>query len=1035
MNVQCPQCGSNNVRFRPNRNNYICDDCDHVFEAPGEKKEPAVRVFVSYGHDKMDLVLTLVGKMKEAGFDVWTDKDIPEGATWRESITSALLGSDKTIAFLSCHSVRRESVCLDELAIAVGCGIPVVSVLLDAEAANSIPATINGIQYVDLSHLKMDDSRSVDKAVAVVARLVREKDSGNEQLEFLRRRLNQGCHATSRLKELRQVYQRREWLDHYIDNWFGNRHKTLLVEGYPGAGKSFYCSHYFHYNPMTAGLVFCDDIYYEKDIFTGIVKRVAFSLAVKYPEYRSNLIWQLNAELQDLSVISGEMLMDYLIVRPLQRNIDGAHPFSLVVIDGVDLLDKSDKNTLVQICLTLSERIPDYIGFLFTARQSPAVNSLFASSEILQIRPNSKEARGDIERFIREELPGRSDKEYSRLSDRCRGSFMFANILIGFIRDGGEDIASIQSGELYRLYLLTMRKLFKDPEDYMIWKDAVSILVRFDNIPVRLFCTALGWVENMFLRFRKKFLSLTEISIDSYKEKVISFVYPSFKAWITEEEHDYQTTPDIGTKRMASLVLRTPVAKLHRYLLLHVIELIPMAGNLPDLPERILQVGSHCLKDSLHFSEAEAYFQVFEALTRETDSLRRSLLPYLRGKKSFLAGDFESCAQILSSLEAPLNSTEDRQDCLYMLATAYDILGKRKESVRLFLQLLETTNNGSFYVKALCGLLWNDHFNDMDSGMTHLERLDSFRGLSSSEVILKELIHARYLLSQGELCDALERFDRIVQGDTSGIWGYDSVSSRNQMLLIESVVACFDNNLFEKGIAIGKAILERLEGHGSIAECYCASWIAMNCLYDGQYDEAATYLHKCQGMNRSDGNERSAWMTMHLTSIEGFQETELGRYALARERHESVLNMAIKCDDAWVAGDALFELFCLSYLYGEKGSLTIPLIAEKLRRIADRSKLSHLDYKARVVETVLTGTGTQELVRFTLDVVSAGKLPSVDEVRAFRLCLTLPSVTKKEVLEKGIQTLLGDIISKNPAGRYTERPSIIETLKLIEHER
>lgn len=1040
--VTCPLCGSANVRYRERRSNWICDDCDHVFVLG----QPSARtkVFISYGHDYTEFVLYLAGILQEKGMEVWTDRQIPEGKDWRAAITSTLLEADKVLAFLSVHSVRTESVCLDELAIAVGCGTPVVPVLLDKDAFFSVPASINGIQYLDYtvfsrvfsSTASMDSvpgwGEAVDRMVALLAGPVRDG-----QIDYLRVRLNQPA-SSARLNDLKRPYQKRAWIDERISDWFGKRRRSLLMEAYPGAGKSCYCSHFFHYNPMTACLVFCDDGSYGQDKVSGIIRRIAFSLAAKIPEYKSNLIWQLNSSSADINALSGEVLMDELLAKPLQRGIDGQHPFSLIVIDGVDLLDEGEKNDLVGLCMDLSAKVPDYIGFLFTARQSNAVNSFFPSEEILSLRPDSRETLEDISGFLRTEIPDLPERTYEKLARRCRGSFLYASILAGFVKEGGVDLEKIPRGTFYRLYLVSMNKVFGGMDGFTPWALAASILVAFDRIPVKLFCKVLNWNDAVFSKFRRKFLSLTEVSVDSYGEKTISFVYPTFRAWLSSEDHPYHVDTEAGIGEMARLFEETEVDSLHRYQLLHVKDIFSCdeQGYMfrcrdERLLKRLLREGEECLSDPLHFFDADSYFQVCEEMSIAGDeiwSIRSVLLPYQRSRKAFLSGDYQSAVRLLTSLPDRMERSRMRLDSLYMQGTSLDIVGHRKESAEVFLRLLDESVAGDFYVKALCGLLWNDHFNNLESGKAHLERLKAMTDLPSSEALLRDLILARHLLSQGKLKASLDLFERMLDLETAEIWGYDSVACRNQMLFIEAVVACFDNNLYERGIAIGKAIYSRLKGHGNIAECYCCSWIAMNCLYDGLMEEAEEYLARGKALNRlEEGVFASDWMTMHLTSIEAFMEVEKQHLARAGELHRAILRQAEACDDAWVAGDALFELFCI-----EGAS---PSIAHRLRALADSSKLPHLEYKADVVEFFLTGQGREELLAETLKKVIGKQLPSIDEVKVLGLLLPMAADADRLALETGLRQLMVEIVTNNPEGRFLDRPSVKEIIKITGYER
>ena len=1045
MDIKCPECGSNNVRYRPKRNNWICDDCDCVFEATGSEagtQSPRVqkRVFISYGHDYRDYVLSVAQCLRNRQIDVWTDDMIPESSSWRETITQSILQSDIAVAFLSKHSVRPGGVCLDELAIAVGCGLRVITVLLDKEAERDIPSSINGIQYIDLcSHI------DADAAADILEKYILEGAAKDQLTEYLRIRLNQPG-MSDRLSDLKQPFQQRQWLDRRISDWFDKRRRSLLLEAYPGAGKSFYCSHFFHFNPMTASLIFCDDVFYGRDRLSGIIMKIAYSLSGKYPEYRTNLMWMLNAHPGGLDELSHEELMDLLIVRPLQLNIDGQHPISLIVIDGVDLLDESERTFLIERFLGYSSRLPDYIGILFTARQNMAVNSLFTSEEILTILPDGQDTFRDIEAFLRKTIPSLSESECSVMARRCHGSFLFARLLAKFVQDGGADIESIQPGEIYRLYLITMKRLAVNAESFRPWATAFSILAQWDRIPVSIFSEALGWDDSVYAGFRERFLSLTEISYDAYGEKVISLIYPSFRSWLLEQDHDFRASDRSGKEAMSGLVMRTPVNQLHRYLLRHLPEFFVYdQGTLgaiisrdDSLLRRILQEGASCLSDSMHFTDAELYFRICESLVQTGDIhtyIRQVLLPYFRAKKAFGSGEFQVCEKLLKSIHSSIEEPDLQMDAIYMLGTSCDILGKRKEAAELFVRLMKLseseTGNAGFHIKALCGLLWLDHFNNLADSKVHLEKLKQFGGLSPSESILRDLILARHYLSEGELKASLELFEKVAEGNTSEMWGYDSVSCRNQMLLIEAVVACFDNNLFERGIELGREILGHLEGHGSIAECYCSSWIALNCLYDGLTDQAGLYLAKSQEMNHISGETISEWMRMHLTSIQAFLETERGNHDEAIRLHREVLEEAESCNDTWVAGDALFELFFL--IYPQKDGLED--IARKLKELARESHLPHLEYKAALVEAFLDGKNTEAVILSTLDKVAAGKLPSVDEVRAFRLCLQLSPGPYREKLEDLVRDTIKTISSNNPDGKYTERTFIKESLKAIRDER
>lgn len=109
-------------------------------------------IFFSYGHDSIDKILCIKKSIEEAGHIIWLDTEgIMPGDDWRAKITQAILKCDIILAFFSEHSLRRDSVCLNELAIAVGHKAGAIrTVLLDSEIEDKIPATVSWIQYCDM---------------------------------------------------------------------------------------------------------------------------------------------------------------------------------------------------------------------------------------------------------------------------------------------------------------------------------------------------------------------------------------------------------------------------------------------------------------------------------------------------------------------------------------------------------------------------------------------------------------------------------------------------------------------------------------------------------------------------------------------------------------------------------------------------------------------------------------------------------------------------------------------------------------------
>ena len=139
----CPNCRSQNVYYSKKRSCYVCEDCAETFTPEPEVERQTV--FFSYGHDgNIELVFRLKADLERRGHRVWIDTaDIKSGDNWRRSITEGLTSASRVLSFLSRHSVRSPSVCLDELRIALCVkGSYIKTVLLEKEERGLSPHNV-----------------------------------------------------------------------------------------------------------------------------------------------------------------------------------------------------------------------------------------------------------------------------------------------------------------------------------------------------------------------------------------------------------------------------------------------------------------------------------------------------------------------------------------------------------------------------------------------------------------------------------------------------------------------------------------------------------------------------------------------------------------------------------------------------------------------------------------------------------------------------------------------------------------------------
>ena len=123
----CPACGSPDTRWRPKRADSVCDACDHAWAGSPPTVEPvpppiAVGAFISYGHaDASEHALRLRADLAARGVEpVWLDAEmIDAGELWTSAIEEGIRAADVLLAILSPHALRADSICHDEVALAV----------------------------------------------------------------------------------------------------------------------------------------------------------------------------------------------------------------------------------------------------------------------------------------------------------------------------------------------------------------------------------------------------------------------------------------------------------------------------------------------------------------------------------------------------------------------------------------------------------------------------------------------------------------------------------------------------------------------------------------------------------------------------------------------------------------------------------------------------------------------------------------------------------------------------------------------------
>ena len=112
-----------------------------------------INIFISYGHDKYaDLAKKLrdrIAAVEENGekkFDVFLDDKLALGKNWRWELGERIENTDYMICFLTEHSVRKDSVCLEEIGFALESDKTIIPVRLEDI---KVPFGIRGLHRVE----------------------------------------------------------------------------------------------------------------------------------------------------------------------------------------------------------------------------------------------------------------------------------------------------------------------------------------------------------------------------------------------------------------------------------------------------------------------------------------------------------------------------------------------------------------------------------------------------------------------------------------------------------------------------------------------------------------------------------------------------------------------------------------------------------------------------------------------------------------------------------------------------------------------
>lgn len=139
------------------------------------------QVFVSYSSKDASFIQTLKEKLKDAGFDVWIDKELlMPSQNWRDEIDNAIKASFALIVVLT-HNGFESKYVTYEWAYALGLGKPIIPILLEA---TDVHERLEIIQYIDYSdHFSIDWNKLIQTLQKI---LLQQEDTVGNIPPFIR---------------------------------------------------------------------------------------------------------------------------------------------------------------------------------------------------------------------------------------------------------------------------------------------------------------------------------------------------------------------------------------------------------------------------------------------------------------------------------------------------------------------------------------------------------------------------------------------------------------------------------------------------------------------------------------------------------------------------------------------------------------------------------------------------------------------------------------------------------------------------------